>query len=184
VPRPVIGVVGASRASPAHLADARDLGRRIAEAGWILLTGGRDAGVMAAATEGAKTVPGSLTVGILPERDSVAAPGLDVVIVTGMGDARNVINVLSSRVVVACGVEGAGTASEIALALKSGVPVVLLRADPEAVALFGGLGRSLVHQAASPDEAVRVIRDVLEVPPGPSWGKEGRERTREDEKGE
>jgi urocanate hydratase len=83
------------------------------------------------------------------------------VIVTGMGDARNVINVLSSRVVVACGVEGAGTASEIALALKSGVPVVLLRAHPEATALFRRLGRSLVHEATTPDEAVRVIEDKL-----------------------
>jgi uncharacterized protein (TIGR00725 family) len=47
-----------------------------------------------------------------------------VPILTGMGSARNTINVLSSRVVVACH-GGAGTISEIALALKHGKPVIL-----------------------------------------------------------
>ena len=42
-----------------------------------------------------------------------------------MGNARNCINVLSSHVVVACA-GGTGTISEIALALKSGRPVILL----------------------------------------------------------
>ena len=48
--RPVIGVMGASAASPAALELARRLGRLIAEAGWVVLTGGRPAGVMDAST--------------------------------------------------------------------------------------------------------------------------------------
>jgi uncharacterized protein (TIGR00725 family) len=101
------------------------LGRAIAQAGWVLLTGGRDAGVMAAANQGAQSA-GGLTVGILPSADhSHLAEGVDIAIVTGMGHARNAINVLSCDVVIACGI-GLGTASEVALAMKSGKPVILL----------------------------------------------------------
>ena len=107
------------------------LGERIAQQGWVLL-----AGVMAAATRGAKRVAGSLTIGILPAASGPVAPGVDVAIFTGMGNARNAINVLSSRVVVACGAGGAGTASEVALALKSGRPVVLVSAPGRAERFF------------------------------------------------
>jgi hypothetical protein len=116
---------------------------------------------MAAATAGAKEIPGSLAVGILPSGDDPVAPGVDVAIVTGMGDARNAINVLSSQVIVACGVEGAGTASEIALALKAGVPVVLLRPEPDAAELFRRLGPTLVHVAETPEQTMELVRGVL-----------------------
>jgi hypothetical protein len=46
-----------------------------------------------------------------------------------MGSARNYINVLTSEVIVACGAGGAGTASEIALALKSNKFVVLFNSS-------------------------------------------------------
>ena len=53
-------------------------------------------------------------IGILPGPDaSRASPDLDYAIVTGMGDARNLINVLSSAVIIACP-GGAGTLSEVA----------------------------------------------------------------------
>jgi uncharacterized protein (TIGR00725 family) len=136
------------------------LGEQIAREGWVLLTGGRDAGVMAAAIRGAKRVPGSLTIGILPTAFGPTAPGLDVAIFTGMGNARNAINVLSSHVVVACGAGGAGTASEVALALKSGRPVVLVGAPASATRFFRGFGGTL-HVARSVGEAVRRIREVL-----------------------
>jgi len=42
----------------------------------------------------------------------------NIPIITGMGNARNIINMLSSRVVIAIS-EGLGTISEIALALKA-----------------------------------------------------------------
>lgn len=156
--RPVIGVMGAGDgASPADVALAERLGEAVAGAGWVLLTGGRDAGVMAAACRGAKRIPGSLTIGILPSAGGPAAPDVDVAIFTGMGEARNAINVLSSTVVVACGSGGPGTASEVALAVKAGRPVVLLRVAPEAEAFFRSLGGSVLV-AASPDDVVAVIR--------------------------
>jgi uncharacterized protein (TIGR00725 family) len=159
--RPVIGVMGAGEsASVAECELGERLGERIAAEGWVLLTGGRDAGVMAAAIRGAKRVEGSLTIGILPAASGLVAPGLDVAIFTGMGNARNAINVLSSRVVVACGTGGAGTASEVALALKSDIPVVLVGAAVSAVRFFRKLGGAL-RVARSDEEAIARIRDIL-----------------------
>lgn len=108
---------------------------------------------MDAALRGARKIEGSLTIGIVPGRDPRdASPNASVVIVTGLGEARNVVNVLSSDVVVACGAGGAGTASEAALAIKTGRPLVLLAPVSEAEAFFSGLGP--VHVAKSPAEAI------------------------------
>ena len=104
--RPVIGVMGAGEASTQTVAAARRLGTLLAQRGWIVLTGGRPEGVMASASAGAKAVPGSLTLGILPGTAGGTGPDVDVAIFTGMGEARNMINVLTSDVVIACGVEG------------------------------------------------------------------------------
>ena len=147
VRRPLIGVMGAGEgAAPAELQLAEALGRAIAERGWGLLSGGRPCGVMAAASRGASTVEGHLVVGVLPgdgiggvqPRGSTAA--LDVALFTGLGQARNVINVLSSDVVVVCGAGGAGTASEAAHAIKAGRPLLLLAVPPAWEALFSSLG--------------------------------------------
>ena len=138
------------KASSRDLRLAEELGELAARAGWIVLTGGRDTGVMRAALRGAKRVEGSLTVGVLPGRDpGDASPLADVAIATGMGEARNVVNVLSSDVVVACGTGGPGTASEAALALKAGKPLVLLAPSPEAAAFFPGLGPARVAETAA-----------------------------------
>jgi len=158
---PIIGVMGSGEPSPRHLALARELGREIARAGWILLTGGRDVGVMDAASAGAKELSGSLTLGILPETSSRVSSHVDVAIFTDLGNGRNNINVLTSDVVVACGVEGPGTASEVALALKSGKPVVLLAADEAALRFFEGLAPGRTRPAADVGAAVEAIRKAL-----------------------
>jgi hypothetical protein len=161
--------MGAGRPDPRHAADARLLGRLCAEHGWIVLTGGRDMGVMREASAGAHEVPGSLVVGVLPDDTDAHATDVDVAIVTGLGSARNNVNVLSSTVVVACGVEGAGTASEVALALKALKPVVLLRASAEAAAFYSSLDAHRVHTAMEPHSAIALLRDVLGVPEGGAW---------------
>jgi uncharacterized protein (TIGR00725 family) len=155
-------------ATPESIRLAEELGRRVAEAGWVVLTGGRNAGVMAAANRGAKAVPQSLTVGILPsaEEDGVSRD-VDIAILTGMGNARNAINVLSSHVVVTCGALGAGTASEAALALKSGRRLVMLAPQPTAANFFVGLGDS-VEVAATPAEAIALIEKHLRSLPSAS----------------
>ncbi|MBD1875997.1 TIGR00725 family protein [Nodosilinea sp. FACHB-131] len=135
----MIGVMGpGSSATPAQMKTAYDLGQAIASAGWVVLTGGRQVGVMEAACQGAKAA-GGLTVGILPSVNGAdRSAAVDIPIVTGLGDARNVVNVLSSQVVVACGL-GPGTASEIALALKAQRPVILMEMPPGAIALWQSL---------------------------------------------
>lgn len=121
----IIGVMGGGNVTPEIEKTAYDLGGRIAKEGWILLNGGRNVGVMAASSKGAKIV-GGLVVGILPDNTTEeASEYVDIPIRTGMGQARNCINVLSSDVIVACP-GGAGTLSEIALAIKSKKPVILL----------------------------------------------------------
>lgn len=159
----VVGIMGAGdRASEQDLQLAEDLGRRIAERGWAVLTGGREAGVMNAALRGAKSVPGSLTIGILPGSSGPVSPFADVAVFTGMGDARNAINVLSSDAVVVCGAGGAGTASEAALALKSGKPLILLQAGPEAEAFFTKLKGS-VRIAANPEQVIALITAIQRI---------------------
>ena len=161
--RRVVGIMGAGTPSERCARDARELGRLVAEAGWVVLTGGRPNGVMAAAAAGAKEVAGGLTLGIIPSAAGAVGPDIDLAVFTGMGDARNVINVLSSDVVVACGVEGPGTASEVALALKAEKPVILLGASAAARDFFhrvAAAGRLLEADTAS--EAIRLVRDVME----------------------
>ncbi|MGH7508514.1 MAG: cytochrome [Gemmatimonadales bacterium] len=164
--RPVIGVMGAGEPQSLTLHAARRLGQLAAEAGWVVLTGGRPAGVMEAACAGAKSVPGSLTIGILPTGpDEPVSAHVDVAVFTGVGEARNVINVLSSDVVVACGVEGAGTASEVALALKLGRPTVLLAAAPAASAFFRTIAsRGMLHEVQAPESVIEFIEQHLGIP--------------------
>jgi hypothetical protein len=127
--KPIIGIMGGAAVSKATMEKAYDLGKKIAENGWILLNGGRDAGVMLASAKGAKSANG-LTIGILPGHSkNEANPFIDIPIVTAMADARNLINVLSSDIIVACK-GSAGTLSEIALALKNNKPLILLDYTP------------------------------------------------------
>lgn len=156
----IIGIMGPGNASPREAETARELGRAIASQGWILLTGGGNAGVMAAANQGAKEA-GGLTVGILPGPDDRhLCPDVDIAIFTDMGSARNNINVLSCDVVVACGM-GAGTASEIALALKAGKPVILLHLSRAGQEFFAQLAPEKAIAIDTPAAAIDRIRDIL-----------------------
>jgi uncharacterized protein (TIGR00725 family) len=101
---------------------AAEVGRLLAEQGVTLVCGGRG-GAMEAACRGAKEADG-LTVGILPGSDrSDANPFVDIVLPTGIGEARNALVVGAADVVIAIG-GGYGTLSEIALALKAGKRVI------------------------------------------------------------
>jgi uncharacterized protein (TIGR00725 family) len=122
-PRAWIAVVGpGTGASADDLATAEDVGAAVAEAGCGLVCGGLG-GVMEAACRGARS-RGGLTLGLLPGLDREEANGWVVVAVaTGLGEARNALVVRAADAVVAIG-GGWGTLSEIALALRTGVPVV------------------------------------------------------------
>jgi hypothetical protein len=134
------------------------VGLHIGRQGGILICGGLG-GVMEAAAAGAREA-GGITVGILPgARASEVNPYIDIPIITGMGNARNVINVLTSQVIIA--IHGAyGTLSEIALALKCGTPVVGLETwkltPPE-----GGSAPDIA-MASTPEEAVTVALSLIQ----------------------
>lgn len=121
-----VAVVGSGESEPLRDALARELGAALARGGAVVCCGG-PGGVMKAACRGAREA-GGLTLGLLPG-DSAAAANehLSIVVPTGMGEMRNALVVRSGHVVVALE-GGAGTLSEVALALKAGKPVIGLRA--------------------------------------------------------
>jgi len=151
--------MGGANVSKAVEKTAFELGALIAENGWILLNGGRNAGVMRASAQGAKSKEG-LTIGILPGSSKFEAnPFIDIPIVTNIADARNLINVLSSDVVVACH-GSAGTISEIALAVKNLKPVILLNFDPGS-GFVEYTKNGLLLSADSPVQCIEKIKDIL-----------------------
>jgi hypothetical protein len=159
--RIIIGVMGpGENATPEENDMAYDLGKAIAEQGWITLTGGRSFGVMDAALKGASEV-GGLTIGVLPDADDKnSSENAEIKIITSMGSGRNYISVLSSHVVVILGMT-AGTASEVALALKSRKKVILLNQDEITIRFFKNLGSYNVLVSKTVEEAIRHIKDFL-----------------------
>lgn len=157
----VIGIMGpGTDVSETDRQNAYELGKLIAQAGWVLLTGGRNVGVMQAANLGAKSADG-LTIGILPNADENGiSQAVDIAIFTDMGNARNNINVLSSDVVIACGM-GAGTASEVALALKANKPVILITDNQESQLFFKSLSAENILIAKTPENAMAFVKKVL-----------------------
>jgi uncharacterized protein (TIGR00725 family) len=119
---PYIAVIGASEPTGAQERAAEAVGRGLAAAGAIVVTGGGP-GVMAAACRGARGA-GGVAVGILPGSDRAAAnEWVSIALPTGMGELRNGLVTRAADAVVAVG--GAyGTLSEIALALAAGLGVV------------------------------------------------------------
>lgn len=145
----IIGVIGAADPGEREKTAARQVGRLIGEARCLLLCGG-GGGVMESACEGAKSAGGT-TIGILPGAERAGANRfVDIPVVTGMGEARNVIVARSSHCVIAVG-GGFGTLSEISFALKSGVPVVGL--DTWSVS-------EKIIACETPEEAVRNALDL------------------------
>jgi uncharacterized protein (TIGR00725 family) len=145
-PGPTIAVIGPGRdASGAELAQAEEAGASIAAAGATLVCGGLG-GVMEAACRGARS-RGGLTVGLLPGTDREDANGWVVLALpTGLGEARNALIVRAADAVVAIG-GGWGTLSEIAFALRAGVPVL-------------GVGTWELARGGAPVAGVRAVDDA------------------------
>jgi len=119
-----IAVIGAGKCAKKLKDEAYAVGKAIAEQDAILVCGGLK-GVMEAAAKGAKEAGGT-TIGIVPGNDRKEAnPYCDIVIPTGIGEARNVLVVQSADAVVS--LHGKyGTISEMAFSLKLGKPLISL----------------------------------------------------------
>ena len=171
--QPIVGVVGGGAADEATRELARQAGRLLAAGGALLLCGGRG-GVMEEAARGARE-GGGRTIGVLPYAPSEgeANPFVDCVLFTGLGDGRNWVNVSTSDVLIALRGES-GTLSEIALAWKIGVPVVLLDAW-EFLARRPGLGGATptVHVRSAGEAVAAAFRFIGFVPGGPFAGPFG-----------
>src|SRR5215469_6009513 len=142
-----VAVCGASDPDPEQRELAREVGRRLAEAGAVVLCGGLG-GVMEAAAEGASSAGGTV-LGILPGADRTAGnPHLTYAIATGLGEARNAVLTSAADAVIAVGGSW-GTLSEIGLARRRRRPVVALASwELEGIPI-----------AVSAEEAVRAALD-------------------------
>jgi uncharacterized protein (TIGR00725 family) len=143
-----VAVVGASEATPELSAIADEVGRRLAEAGAVVVCGGLG-GVMEAAARGCASAGGT-SVGVLPGQDRADAnPHLSVALATGMGETRNALVVGAADVVIAIG-GGFGTLSEMALAARAGTPIVGI----DTWSLAGRTVEDPVIHVEAPEEAV------------------------------
>lgn len=137
-----VAVVGPRDAEIGQEREAYALGAGLARAGILVVTGGLG-GVMAAACRGAVEAGGA-TLGLLPGEDPDAAnQWVTTVVPTGLGEARDVLVVRASAAVVAVG-GGWGTLAEVALALRSRIPVL-------------GIGSWELHPPPGPDDGARVL---------------------------
>ncbi|MDR9418737.1 TIGR00725 family protein [Gracilimonas sp.] len=156
--RKIIGIMGPGEgATTADIDAAFEVGQLMAESGYLVLTGGRASGVMEAAMKGAKSAGGT-TIGILPSEDGAdQSEYVDIPIKTGMGSARNNINVLTSDTIIGIGVD-AGTISEIALAIKANKLVLLLNWTESSKAFFENIETAKLTFFNNPDELINYIQ--------------------------
>ena len=143
-----IAVIGGNECLPQEAELAEEVGRELARQGAILVCGGMG-GIMEAACKGASS-QGGLTVGILPRNSRQQANSyVQVPIVTDLGEARNVIVIKSAQAVIAIGGKY-GTLSEIAHALRAGIPVI-------------GLNTWSLSKNAQPDNSIITAQNAGEA---------------------
>ena len=153
-----IAVIGGSRPTEEEREAAHRIGAMIARRGAVLICGGLG-GVMEEAARGAKE-GGGLTIGILPGlRKSDANPFIDVPIVTGMWEGRNLLVASSGDAVIAVGGR-LGTLTEIAFGLLRGRPVVGLGTWELDEARCPGQG---IVRAETPEDAVKKAFRLIET---------------------
>ncbi|MCD6449938.1 MAG: TIGR00725 family protein [Thermotogaceae bacterium] len=147
-----------------------ELGRRIAQEGFTLITGGRD-GIMELVSKAAKEAGGT-AVGVLPYSPSSVETNMyvDIPIYTGLDfQMRSFIMLYSSEVVISIGGE-IGTAIEILGAYAQRKKLIFMKGtggwtDRFAKVLIDGKyldNRRLtpVHFAESVDDAIKIIKGM------------------------
>lgn len=158
-----VGVVGPGAAGAAEVALARDLGRGLAARGHVVLCGGLG-GVMEAVAAGTRE-GGGVVVGLLPGHSRAdGSSSLTVALPTGMGEMRNALLVRSSDVVVSVGGSW-GTLSEVALALRTGVPVVALDGWQVRAADGSTPDGPTVTPVTSVQDALAAVDGIVGLPP-------------------
>jgi len=163
----IISVCGASIIDEEVFQIALELGGVIAKAGYIVACGGLY-GTMEAVCRGAKQ-SGGLTLGVIPSMDKATANSyVDIVIPTGMGDARNAILVSMGDAVVSIA-GGAGTLSELAFAWRMNKPIVALTSTGGWSMKLAGYQidetrSDVIFGTPSPQKAIDYITSLLSKP--------------------
>ncbi len=146
------------------LDEAFTIGKHIAQRKWVLVCGGRG-GIMEAASKGASE-EGGIVIGILPGSDfSDANPYLTAAVASGIGFARNSMNVLSGDVIVAIGGK-TGTMTELSYAFQYGKPIIICSFAGGWSLAFADIAvpedaRSLIHTASTVSEATAMLDRLL-----------------------
>jgi uncharacterized protein (TIGR00725 family) len=160
-----ISVIGGADSTPQTLELAERVGESVVKHDAALICGGLG-GVMEAACRGAKK-HGGLTIGLLPTNSkSDANPYVDIAIPTGLGYSRNFLVAKASDAVIAIG-GAAGTLSEMAIAWFSDRPIVAISgsggwAEKLANKKIDDRREDQVHAAETPEEALRIIVELLD----------------------
>ncbi len=107
---------------------------------------------MEAASKGAKSENG-ITVGILPESyESAANPFIDIPLTTGIGYARNFINIISGNSIISLA-GSSGTLSEIGYAIALEKRLVLMKGT-------GGVTEMIInHMALFPNADIHAVEN-------------------------
>ena len=159
----LITVIGKSARAPSDpvppraLAAAEEVGRRLAERGAVVVSGGLS-GVMEAVSRGAKSANG-LVVGILPGFDKREAnPYVDIALTTGMGWMRNTLTVRAADAVIMIS-GGIGTLNELTVAYEDKPTVIL-----EGTGGWSDRIREIAYEGKHLDEANRAELHFAKTP--------------------
>lgn len=153
--------MGPNNATEENLKDAYEIGKYLANKGYTVLTGGLNVGIQNEGLKGAKSSNG-LTIGIMPFNEPEKfSEYVDIPIITNMRSGRNYINVLSSNLVIACGID-VGTISEISLSLvkTNNKKVILVGTLQEANELFVKLKKENVLIAKDYNECIDILNTM------------------------
>jgi uncharacterized protein (TIGR00725 family) len=159
----IVSVIGSGNKGPQDQI-AFELGQLIGKARYYLLNGG-GSGIMKASARGAAEA-GGIVVGMLPSNSvddprfagKFPNPYVHIPIFTGLSDARNAIIVKSADIVVAFR-GGAGTLSEISLAIKNKKFVLIV--NWEDLILPESFSNKLFRHVEGPEEAFLFIEKFL-----------------------
>jgi len=145
---------------------AEKLGRLLAKENFALVCGGRF-GVMEAVCKGVKSEEG-FTIGFLPSLDKNSANRfVDLIIPTGIGEARNLILVSTADAIITIAGES-GTLSEIAFAWKMSKPIISLITTGGWSAKLGdkeidNKRKDKIHSAQTPEDAIDILKNHLKL---------------------
>jgi len=158
----IIGVMGPGekQATAEDLQCAFEVGKIVGQLDAALLCGGMK-GTMTESARGAKEV-GGVTIGVGPTGDKTDMNEyIDYPLLTNMYSGRNYMNIISSDVLVFVSVGSPGTLSELAHAIQTGRPSIIIRGSEKLKAFVNELGAPHVTFVDSLEELRTQLNELL-----------------------